>query len=63
MVFGLQKVMSKWWAGGVVGKVLEGGDISVGDSVSWCDEELDLWSGNEQNRLGDHHHVDTGVWE
>jgi len=47
---GLQKIMSKGWAGGVFGEVLVGGEISVGDSVSWCDEELDLWSenGNEK---------------
>jgi MOSC domain-containing protein YiiM len=39
---GLQKVMSKGWAGGVFGEVLEGGEITVGDFVTWSDEEGDL---------------------
>jgi MOSC domain-containing protein YiiM len=39
---GLQKVMSQRWAGGVFGEVLVGGEITVGDFVTWSDEEGDL---------------------
>jgi MOSC domain-containing protein YiiM len=32
---GLQAAMRDRWAGGVFAEVVEGGDIAVGDSVSW----------------------------
>lgn len=34
-VSGLRGAMSRPWAGGAYGEVLEGGDIAVGDAVAW----------------------------
>ena len=35
---GLRKAMKEHWAGGAFGEVLEGGSITVGDSVWWDNE-------------------------
>jgi MOSC domain-containing protein YiiM len=34
-VEGLRELMSEDWRGGAYGEVIEGGEISVGDPVSW----------------------------
>jgi MOSC domain-containing protein YiiM len=36
---GLQAVMGERWGGGVFAEVVEGGEIAVGDAVSWVEAE------------------------